>query len=99
MSPEGAESDGSQPVDASLPFSLPFSSSSSISAFVSASSSRPYLLKTFVDLTSPLRSALLREVETAQSGSSSLLDSPLPLPPLAPAHPPPPAPPPRGADR
>ena len=69
MSPEGAESDGSQPVDASLPFSLPFSSSSSISAFVSASSSRPYLLKTFVGLTSPLRSVLLREVETVQSAS------------------------------
>ena len=69
MSPEGAESDGSQPVDASWPFSLPFSSSSSISAFVSASSSRPYLLKTFVGLTSPLRSVLLREVETVQSAS------------------------------
>ena len=73
MSPEGAESDGSQPVDASLPFSLAFSSSSSsyasISAFVSASSSRSYLLKTFVDLTSPLRSVLLREFETIQSGS------------------------------
>ena len=72
MSPEGAESDGSQPVDASLPFSLAFSSSSSsyasISAFVSASSSRSYLLKTFVDLTSPLRSVLLREFETIQSG-------------------------------
>ena len=72
MSPEGAESDSSQPVDASWPFSLPFSSSSSsssISAFVSASSSRPYLLKTFVGLTSPLRSVLLREVETVQSAS------------------------------
>ena len=72
MSPEGwvrAESDGSQPVDASWPFSLPFSSSSSISAFVSASSSRPYLLKTLVGLTSPLRSVLLREVETVQSAS------------------------------
>jgi len=72
VSPEGAESDGSQPVDASWPFSLPFSSSSSsssISAFVSASSSRPYLLKTFVGLTSPLRSVLLREVETVQSAS------------------------------
>ena len=73
MSPEGAESDGSQPVDASLPFSLAFSSSSSssssISAFVSASSSRSYLLKTFVDLTAPLRSVLLREFETVQSAS------------------------------
>ena len=68
MSPEGAESDGSQPVDASLPFALPFSSSSSY-AFVSASSSRSYLLKTFVDLTSPLRSVLLREFETVQSAS------------------------------
>ena len=70
----GAESDGSQPVDASLPFSLPLSSSSSSSSisaltFVSASSSRSYLLKTFVDLTSPLRSVLLREVETVQSAS------------------------------
>ena len=73
MSPEGAESDGSQPVDASLPFSLPFSSPSSSSssmAFVSASSSRSYLLKTFVDLTSPLRSVLLREFETVQSAST-----------------------------
>ena len=57
----------------SVPFSfLVFSSSSSpISAltFVSASSSRSYLLETFVDLTSPLRSVLLREFETIQSGS------------------------------
>ena len=56
-----------------MPFSFPvFSSSSSpISAltFVSASSSRSYLLETFVDLTSPLRSVLLREFETIQSGS------------------------------
>ena len=54
------------------PFTLPFSSSSSSSSaltFVSASSSRSYLLKTFVDLTSPLRSVLLREVETVQSAS------------------------------
>ena len=53
------------------PFSLPFSSSSSISAatFVSTSSSRSYLLETFVDLTSPLRSVLLREFETIQSDS------------------------------
>ena len=54
-------------------FSFPvFSSSSSpFSAltFVSASSSRSYLLETFVDLTSPLRSVLLREFETIQSGS------------------------------
>jgi len=60
----------------SFPFSFPFSfffssSSSSISAstFVSTSSSRSYLLETFVDLTSPLRSVLLREFETIQSGS------------------------------
>ena len=57
----------------SAPFSFPFfsSSSSSISAltFVSTSSSRSYLLETFVDLTSPLRSVLLREFETIQSGS------------------------------
>ena len=57
----------------SAPFSVPFfsSSSSSISAltFVSTSSSRSYLLETFVDLTSPLRSVLLRELETIQSGS------------------------------
>ena len=59
----------------SFPFSFPFSfffssSSSSISAstFVSTSSSRSYLLETFVDLTSLLRSVLLREVETVQSG-------------------------------
>ena len=72
MSPEGwvgAESDGSQPVDASLPFSSSSSSSISALTFVSASSSRSYLLKTFVDLTSPLRSVLLREVETVQSAS------------------------------
>ena len=37
--------------------------------FVSASSSRSYLLETFVDLTSPLRSVLLREFETIQPGS------------------------------
>ena len=43
-----------------LPLSLPF---------VSTSSSRSYLLETDVDLTSPLRSVLLREVETIQSGS------------------------------
>ena len=58
----------------SFPFSLPFSSSSSSSSisastFVSTSSSRSYLLETFVDLTSPLRSVLLREFETIQSGS------------------------------
>ena len=58
----------------SAPFSLPFSSSSSSSSisastFVSTSSSRSYLLETFVDLTSPLRSVLLREFETIQSGS------------------------------
>ena len=55
-----------------MPFSFPvFSSSSSPSSaltFVSASSSRSYLLETFVDLTSPLRSVLLREFETIQSG-------------------------------
>ena len=44
-----------------LPDSLPFS-------FVSTLSSRSYLLETFVDVTSPLRSVLLREVETIQSG-------------------------------
>mmetsp|Transcript_26565 Transcript_26565/g.85412 ORF Transcript_26565/g.85412 Transcript_26565/m.85412 type:complete len:270 (+) Transcript_26565:1062-1871(+) len=64
---------GPAEVDDSLPFSLAFSSSSSsyasISAFVSASSSRSYLLKTFVDLTSPLRSVFLREFEAIQSGS------------------------------
>ena len=58
----------------SAPFSFPFfsSSSSSISAltFVSTSSSRSYLLETFVDLTSPVRSVFLREFETSiQSGS------------------------------
>ena len=56
----------------SAPFSFPVfsSSSSSISAltFVSTSSSRSYLLETVVDLTSPLRSVLLREFETIQSG-------------------------------
>ena len=55
------------------PFSFAFFSfsSSSVSAltFVSTSSSRAYLLETFVDVTSPLRSVLLREVETIQSGS------------------------------
>ena len=45
-----------------LPDSLPFS-------FVS--SSRSYLLETDVDLTSPLRSVLLREVETIQSASAN----------------------------
>ena len=57
------------------PFSLPFSSSSSSSSssvsaltFVSTSS-KSYLLEAFVGLTSPLRSVLLREVETVQSGS------------------------------
>ena len=48
----------------SAPFSLPFfsSSSSSISAltFVSTSSSRSYLLETFVDVTSPLLRPLLQ---------------------------------------
>ena len=57
----------------SAPFSFAFfsSSSSSISAltFVSTSSSRSNLLETFVDLTSPLRSVLLREFEAIQSGS------------------------------
>ena len=57
----------------STPFSFAFFSSSSSSAsaltFVSTSSSRSYLLETFVDLTSPLRSVLLREFETIQSGS------------------------------
>ena len=61
----------------SAPISFPFffdffsSSSSPFSAarFVSTSSSRSYLLETFVDVTSPLRSVLLREVETIQSGS------------------------------
>ena len=46
-----------------LPDSLPFS-------FVSTLSIRSYLLETDVDLTSPLRSVLLREFETIQSGSS-----------------------------
>ena len=45
-----------------LPDSLPFS-------FVSTLSIRSYLLETDVDLTSPLRSVLLREVETIQSAS------------------------------
>ena len=72
MRVERARTEGCLPE--SEPFSLPFSSSSSSSStsaltFVSASSSRSYLLKTFVDLTSPLRSVLLREVETVQLGS------------------------------
>ena len=74
MRVERARTEGCLPESA--PFSLPFSSSSSSSSsstsaltLVSASSSRSYLLKTFVDLTSPLRSVLLREVETVQSAS------------------------------
>ena len=65
------------------PFSLPFfSSTSSISAatFVSTSSSRSYLLETFLDLTSPLLRPLLRRgfdgvVQSAMP--STRLDSPL----------------------
>ena len=73
MRVERARTEGCLPD--SLPFSLAFSSSSSSSSsisaltFVSTSSSRPYLLETFVDLTSPLRSVLLREFETVQSAS------------------------------